>query len=159
MKKKCYLGKTRKIYTSSFCSKVFTPWLLMRVFFLLEHQWAFESSVIVANEFLSCPQCEKFDLKTIQSMLGRVQYIKMLENQRICGTWRIFLKNNRQLNSSGQTRDSWTTITKQKHTAVDHSGNNTIESSICKLLNGVIFLKSNYYFLLWTTCKHILCQI
>ncbi len=28
----------------------------------------FESSVIVAYEFLSCPQCEKMDLKIIQSL-------------------------------------------------------------------------------------------
>ncbi len=40
--------------------------------------------------------------------------------------WRIFLKNSRQFNCSGQTRDSWTTITKQKNTAVDHSGNNIV---------------------------------
>ncbi len=33
-------------------------------------------SVIVANESISCPQCEKFDLKTTQSMLGRVQVHK-----------------------------------------------------------------------------------
>ncbi len=29
----------------------------------------FESSVIVANESLSCPRCEKMDLKTIQPLL------------------------------------------------------------------------------------------
>jgi len=33
--------------------------------FLLKHHWAFESSVIVANESLSCPQWEKMDLKII----------------------------------------------------------------------------------------------
>ncbi len=54
----------------------------------------------------------------------------MLANQRICGTWRTFLKNSRQLNCSGQTRDSWTTITKQKNTAVDHSGNDTIKYQV-----------------------------
>ncbi len=42
------------------------------------------------------------------------KYTKMLENQRICGTWRIFLKKSRKFNCSAQTRDSWTTITKQK---------------------------------------------
>ncbi len=36
----------------------------------------FESSVILANESLSCPRCEKMDLKTIQSMLERVQIHK-----------------------------------------------------------------------------------
>ncbi len=33
----------------------------------------FESSVIVANESLSCPQCAKMDLKITQSLLERVQ--------------------------------------------------------------------------------------
>ncbi len=33
----------------------------------------FESSVIDEHESISCPQCKKMDLKTIQSMLGRVQ--------------------------------------------------------------------------------------
>ncbi len=33
----------------------------------------FESSVIVAYESLSCPRCEKMDLKIIQSLLERVQ--------------------------------------------------------------------------------------
>ncbi len=36
----------------------------------------FESSVIVANESLSCPRCEKMDLKIIQSLLERVQIHK-----------------------------------------------------------------------------------
>ncbi len=33
----------------------------------------FESSVIVAYESLSCPRCEKMDLKIIQTLLERVQ--------------------------------------------------------------------------------------
>ncbi len=36
----------------------------------------FESSVIAAYESLSCPQCEKMDLKIIQSLLERVQIHK-----------------------------------------------------------------------------------
>ncbi len=36
----------------------------------------FESSVIAANESLSHPRCEKMDLKTIESMLERVQMHK-----------------------------------------------------------------------------------
>ncbi len=35
-----------------------------------------ESSVIVAYESLSCLQCEKMDLKIIQSLLERVQILK-----------------------------------------------------------------------------------
>ena len=38
---------------------------------------------------------------------------KMLEKQRMCRSWRIFLKTIGQFNCSGQ-RDSWTTITKNK---------------------------------------------
>ncbi len=44
--------------------------------YILEHRWAFEPSVIVASESLSCPQCEKMDLKNIHcwmSLLERVQ--------------------------------------------------------------------------------------
>ncbi len=36
----------------------------------------FESSVIAVFESLSCPQCEKMDLKIIQSLLERVQIHK-----------------------------------------------------------------------------------
>ncbi len=42
----------------------------------MEHQWAFEPSVIVAYESLGYPQCEKMDLKIIQSLLERVQIHK-----------------------------------------------------------------------------------
>ncbi len=36
----------------------------------------FEPSVIAAYESLSCPQCEKMDLKIIQSLLERVKIHK-----------------------------------------------------------------------------------
>ncbi len=36
----------------------------------------FELSVIVVYESLSCPRCEKMDLKIIQSLLERVQIHK-----------------------------------------------------------------------------------
>ncbi len=36
----------------------------------------FESSVMVANESLSCPRSENMDLKIIQSLLERVQIHK-----------------------------------------------------------------------------------
>ncbi len=108
-----------------FMFKCFHALALNVWFFLLEHQWPFESSVIVANESLSCPRCEKMDLKIIQSLLERVQIHKNAVKQRICGTWRIFLKNSRQFNCSGQTGDSWT-LSLNTETAVDHSGNNTV---------------------------------
>ncbi len=66
--------------------KSFHALLLMHGFSFWSTSELFESSVIVANESLSCPQCEKMDLKIIQSLLERVQIHKKLENQIIFGT-------------------------------------------------------------------------
>ncbi len=66
----------------------------------------FEPFLIVVFESINCPQCEKMDLKIIQSLLERVQICKNagklqnLQNVRIC------LKNSAQFNCSEQTRDS-----------------------------------------------------
>ncbi len=49
--------------------KVFTPPALNASCVLLEHQWMFEPFLIVVFESLNCPQCEKMDLKIIQSLL------------------------------------------------------------------------------------------
>ncbi len=129
-------------------SKGFPAPALNAWFFLLEHQWVLESSVIVAHESLSCPRVKRWISKSYSYCWKGFKYTKMLENQSICVSWRIFLKNSRQFNCSGQTRDSWTTITKQKNTSVDHSGNNTLLriKHICKLLNGVIFINSTIVF-------------
>ncbi len=45
----------------------------------------FEASVIDAYESLSCPQCEKIDLKIIQSLLERVQIHKNAEKPQFVG--------------------------------------------------------------------------
>ncbi len=70
----------------------------------------FEPFLIVVFESINCPQCEKMDLKIIQSLLeickNIFKYAKMLENCRIYRTWRICLKNSAQFNCSEQTRDS-----------------------------------------------------
>ncbi len=55
--------------------KSFRALALNAWFLLLEHQWAFESSVIVAYESLSCPRCEKMDLK-IRHCLKGFKYTK-----------------------------------------------------------------------------------
>ncbi len=81
--------KLNTIYPDLQIQKVFTPWLLMHVVILLEHRWAFESCVIVVYESLSCPQCEKMDLKSIHIVGKGSKYTKMVQNQRICGSWRI----------------------------------------------------------------------
>ncbi len=66
----------------------------------------FESSVIVAYESLSRPRCEKMDLKIIQSLLERVQIHKNAGKPNNLCELKDFLKNSRQFNCSGQTRDS-----------------------------------------------------
>ncbi len=49
----------------------------------------FESSVIVENESLSCPRCEKINLKISHGWKG-FKYTKMLENQIIYETRKDF---------------------------------------------------------------------
>ncbi len=92
---------------------------------ILEHQWAFESSVILAYESLSCPRCEKMDLKIIQSLLERVQIHKNAGKPN--NLW--------ELNDFSEERaDSLIVQDKQgtheqlslNNTAVDHSGNSTV---------------------------------
>ncbi len=133
----------------------FHPPSLNAWFFRLEHQWVFEPSVIVAYESLSCPQCEKMDLKTIQSLLERVQMHKNAGKPKNCGSWRIFVK----------TADSLTVQDKQgtheqlsltKNTAVDHSANNTVlRIKGMQTFERGHFYEFNYYFLLWIICKHL----
>ncbi len=93
--------KLSYIYPDLQIQKVFTPWLLM-------HGFSFWS--ISERLSLSVVLCVKRWISKAYRHCWKV-----LENQRICGLWRIFLKNSRQFNCSGQTRDSWTTITKQKN--------------------------------------------
>ncbi len=66
----------------------------------------FEPFLIVVFESINCPQCEKMDLKIIQSLLERVQICKNAGKLQIYRTWRICLKNSAQFNCSEQTRDS-----------------------------------------------------
>ncbi len=66
----------------------------------------FPPFVIAVYESLSCPQCENMDLKIIVTVGKGSNMQKMLENQRMCRSWRIILKNSRQMNCSGPVRDS-----------------------------------------------------
>ncbi len=54
----------------------FSPPALNASCVLLEHQWMFEPFLIVVFESINCPQCEKMDLKIIQSLLERVKICK-----------------------------------------------------------------------------------
>ncbi len=71
------------------------------------------------------------------------------------------ISEEQQFNFSGQTRDSRTTKHKHKtNTAVDHSAYNTVlRIKRMETFKRGHFYKSNYYFILWTTCKHLLCEI
>ncbi len=97
--------------------------------------------------FWSISECLNLDESQNHSHCWKgFEYTKMLENHRICGSWRIFLKNSRQLNYSGQTRDSWVSITKQQ-TDMDHSGiNKVLRIKLIKLLNRVLFINSTNIF-------------
>ncbi len=56
----------------------------------------------------------------------------------------------------GQLKDSYATITK----GVDHSGNGTVlRIKGMHTFERCHFYKFKYYFLLWTICKHLLCEI
>ncbi len=77
------VNKWKKIYIST--KKKLEIFILFKSFqqpalnascVLLEHQWMFEPFLIVVFESLNCPQCEKMDLKIIQSLLERVQICK-----------------------------------------------------------------------------------
>ncbi len=120
--KKLYFNKIRKIWTSSSCSKVFTPRLLMhRVSF-----WSIsEPYLIVVFESLSCPQYEKMDLKIIQSLLERVQICRRCwKTEESAGHggifWRTVLSLTVQNKQGTHEQPSL-----NKRTLVDHPGNHT----------------------------------
>ncbi len=85
----------------------------------------FEPFLIVVFESLNCPQCEKMDLKIIQSLLERVQICKnagKLQNlqnvedlsEEQCSV-QLFRTNKGLMNNQHKT----------KETVVDHPGNLT----------------------------------
>ncbi len=63
-----HAGNIHRVWRASYNSKSFHPWL-NAWFFLLEHQGAFEPSVIVAYESLSCPTVNRFSLSTKNNTL------------------------------------------------------------------------------------------
>ncbi len=77
----------------------------------------FHLFVIVVSESLSCPQCEKMDLKIIQSLLERVHICR--------GCWKT--KNVQELEDSAQDKQgTHEQLSQNIKTVVDHPGNNTV---------------------------------
>ncbi len=93
-----YIGKIRKIYTSSFRSKVFTPQLLMHCCTFWSYTDCLNLCIIAAYD----PQCENMDLKSIQSWLERVQICKRCwKTKAFVGPEGYFLMISRPFNCSG----------------------------------------------------------
>ncbi len=92
-------------------------------------------------------------------VFGRTKtFIQVWNYLRVSKWWQHFWVNY-PFKCSGQTRDSWTTVTKQKNTAVDHSGKNTVLGiKGCKLLNSIL-INSTIILSCGLLCKHILCEI
>ncbi len=68
--------KLSTIYLDIQIQKVFTPRLLMHRVSFWSNQWMFWTFFNSCVWVLNCPQCEKMDLKIIQSLLERVQICK-----------------------------------------------------------------------------------
>ncbi len=107
-------------------SKSFHPPALNVSCFLLEHQWMFEPFLIVVFESLNCPQCEKMDLKIIQSLLERVQICKRCwKTEDSAGhggfIWRTVLSSTVQNKQGTHEQPSL-----NKRTVVDHPGNHKL---------------------------------
>ncbi len=96
-------------------SKVFNSQLLMhRVFFWsISECWTFFNSCVWVHQLSSVWKDESQNHTVTAGKGSNMQ--KCWENCRIYRTWRICLKNSAQFNCSEQTRDSWTTNTKQKN--------------------------------------------
>ncbi len=79
--------KLFSIYPDLQIQKVFTPRLLMHVFFpygASGRVWIF------CNSCKWVPQLKRWISKSCSHRRKGFKYTKMLEKQRICGTWRIF---------------------------------------------------------------------
>jgi len=105
--------------------KSFHPPALNALCFLLEHQWMFEPFLIVVFESLSCPQCEKMDLKIIQSLLERVQICKKsLKTEESAGPGRLFWRFLGSFTAQDK-QGTHEQPSQNKKTVVDHPGNHT----------------------------------
>ncbi len=126
------------ILLKSFHTPALNAW-----FFLLEHQWVFESSVIVANESLSCAQWEKMDLKNIQSLLEKVQICRRCWKTKECaGAGGFFWRTADSWTAQDQRRTHEQLSQHRKTVMVSSRKRNTVLRLKGQLLNGVIFINS-----------------
>ncbi len=120
----------------------------------------FEPFLIVVFESLNCPQCEKMDLKIIQSLLERVQICKnagKLQNlqnvedlsEEQCSV-EPFRTNKGLMNNQHKTKEQSWIIQVTSH-SIKNQGFPNFEGGY---LNNF-----SYFFVLWTICKHILCKM
>ncbi len=121
----------------------------------------FEPFLIVVFESINCPQCEKMDLKIIQSLLERVQICKnagKLQNlqnvedlsEEQCSV-QLFRTNKGLMNNQHKTKEQSWIIQVTSHSIKNQGFPKTFEGGY---LNNF-----SYFFVLWTICKHILCKI
>ncbi len=113
--------KISYIYPDLQIQKVFTPHLLMHVFF---PSGASVSVCTFCNSYIWVPQMSSVWKDASQNhshFWKRFKYAEDAGKPKIVPELGVFLKNSRRFNCSGPTQDSWTTITKQKNTALDHA--------------------------------------
>ncbi len=116
-------------------------------------QYMFSPFVIAVYESLSCPQCENMDLKIILSLWKGFKYAEDAGKPKKVQE----LKNSRQLNCSGPMRDSWTTIITYKNSRGSSRKWHIVLRF--KTFEWGHFYQCSYYFVLWSVCKHLLCEI
>ncbi len=128
---------------------------------LLEHQWMFEPFLIVVFESINCPQCEKDGSQNHTVTAGKVQICKnagKLQNlqnvedlsEEQCSV-QLFKTNKGLMNNQHKTKEhSW---------IIPQVTSHSIKNQGFPNFEGVIWIISAYFFVLWTICKHILCKI
>ncbi len=150
-KKKKIFQQNKKNLDIFILFKSFHPPALNAFCFLLEHQWMFEHFWIVVFESVNCPQCEKMDLKIIQSLLERVQICKRCwKTEDSAGHggffWRTVLSLTVQIKQGTHEQPSQNKKTSSRlpNTLLRTKGSQTFEGGYLK--------NFSYFFLLFFYC-------
>jgi len=106
--------RTKDVHIHTMCMHIYkyTQFFFIQTSMHRVSSWSISECLnLFVFKCFNCPRCENMHLKIIQSKLKILR--DFLGN--FCRTLRVFfLKDIGQFNCSLQTRDSWTTITKQK---------------------------------------------